>query len=99
MFVGISRIELHVSGARSLKDKRQVVKSLAHKIGHRFNVSVSEIDHHDLCQRGTLAVAHVANNQREVEKVLQKIAVYTEANADAEVVRITDTFFNPEKDF
>ena len=68
MFVGVSRIELHVSGARSLKDKRQVMKSLAHKIGHRFNVSVSEIDHHELWQRGTLAVAHVANNQREVEK-------------------------------
>ena len=99
MFVGVSRIELHVSGARSLKDKRQVMKSLAHKIGHRFNVSVSEVDHHELWQRGTLAVAHVSNNQHEVEKVLQKITAYAEANTVAEVVRCTYSFFDPEKDF
>lgn len=99
MFVGVSRIELHVSGARSLKDKRQVIKSLAHKIGHRFNVSVSEIDHHGLWQWGTLAVAHVANNQKEVEKVLQKVTIFAEANSEAEVVRCSYSFFNPEKDF
>lgn len=99
MFVGVSRIELHISGAQSLKDKRKVIKSLAEKIGHRFNVSVGEIDHHDLWQRGTLAVAHVAVTRRDVEKVLQKITSYTEENADADIVRCTYAFFDPDKDF
>lgn len=98
MFVGVSRIEIYISDARSLKDKRQVMKSLAHKIGHRFNVSVSETDHHDLKQRGTLSVAHVATNQHEVERVLQKITDFAEANTHAEVVRCTYSFINPEKD-
>lgn len=99
MFVGVSRIELHISGATSLKEKRQVMKSLAQRIGHRFNVSVAETEHQDLMQRGTLAVAHVSINRREVEKVLQKITEFAEANARAEVVRCTHTFFDPEKDY
>ena len=99
MFVGVSRIELHISGATSLKEKRQVMKSLAHKIAHRFNVSVAETEHQDLLQRGTLAVAHVSINRREVERTLQKITDYTEANARAEVIRCTHSFFDPDKDY
>ena len=99
MFVGVSRIELHISGATSLKEKRQVMKSLAQRIGHRFNVSVAETDHQDLYQRGTLSVAHVSISQHEVEKVLQKIADFSEANANAEVIRCTHSFFNPDKDY
>ena len=99
MFVGVSRIELHISGATSLKEKRQVMKSLAHKIEHRFNVSVAETEHQDLHQRGTLAVAHVSINQHEAERALQKITDFAEANARAEVIRCTHFFFNPEKDY
>ena len=98
MFVGVSRIEIHISGAQSLKDKRKVIKSLVQRIGNRFNVSVGEIDHHDLWQRGTLAVAHVAADRYEVEKVLKKITSFAEENADAEIVRCTYSFFNPDKD-
>ncbi|HEX21169.1 MAG TPA: DUF503 domain-containing protein [Actinobacteria bacterium] len=99
MFVGVSRIELHISASQSLKDKRRIIKSLAQKISRRFNVSVSEVDHHDLWQRGTLAVAHVAANKKEVEKLIHKITDYAENNSEAEVVRCTYSFFNPEKDF
>lgn len=99
MFVGVSRIELHISGARSLKDKRNIIKSLARKIGYRYNVSVSEVDHHELWQRGTLAVAHVASNRQEVEKLIHKVTNYAADNSEAEVVRCVDLFFNPEKDF
>jgi len=99
VFVGVSRIELHIDGAQSLKDKRRIIKSLADKIGRRFNVSVSEVDHQDLWQRGTLAVAHVAPNRSEVEKLINKVTDYASANSEAEVVRCVDLFFNPAKDF
>ena len=98
MIVGFCKIELHIPQARSLKDKRQVVKSLAHKISHRFNVSVSEIDDHDLWQRGTIGVAHVANNHTAVAKLLQSVAAFAEGISGGEVIRSTCSYYNPEKD-
>ncbi len=98
MIVGVGRIELLLGGAQSLKDKRQVMKSLSSRIARRFNVSVSEIDNHELWQRGTLAVAHVSQTQREVEKLLHKVSAFAESNGHAEVIRCTYTYFNPEQD-
>jgi uncharacterized protein len=98
MIVGVSRIELHIAHARSLKDKRQVIKSLVHRIGHRFNVSVAEIEHHDLWQRATVAVAHVSHTRRDVEIVLNRVAEYAETANGAEVLRAVHSFHDPEHD-
>ncbi len=52
MIVGC-KIELFLPQSRSLKAKRQVLKSLKDRIRNRFNVSIAEVDHQDLGQRGT----------------------------------------------
>ena len=57
--VGVLTLELRLDDAHSLKDKRQIVKSLKDRLRGRFNVSVSEIDYQDLWQRGLVAVATV----------------------------------------
>jgi len=98
MIVGSCRIELFLAGSRSLKDKRQVVKSLTNKISHRFNVSVSEIDHHELHQRGVIGVAHVGRTRSEVERLLNHVARYAENVSREEVVRCVINFHDPEKD-
>jgi hypothetical protein len=53
MTVGVVVWELHIAGCQSLKDKRQVVKSLKDRLHHRFNVSGAETGHHDLHQRAS----------------------------------------------
>ena len=53
------RFDLRIRGCRSLKQKRHVVKALTAAIRQRFNVSVAEVDHQDLWQRATIAVAAV----------------------------------------
>lgn len=98
MIVGVVRIELHIPQARSLKDKRQVIKSLVHKISHRYNVSVSETDNHELWQVGTIAVAHVARRQADVKKLLGSVAAFAEGVSGGEIVRCIYEFYNPEKD-
>lgn len=98
MIVGVSRIDLHIPQARSLKDKRQVVKSLVHRIAHRFNVSVSEIDGHDLWQTGTIAVAHVASSQTDSDRLLRSVTAYAEGISGGEIVRATYSYYNPDKD-
>ena len=57
MLVALQRFDLRIPGCGSLKQKRHVVKSLTGAIRSTFNVSVAEVDHHDLWQRTTIAVA------------------------------------------
>jgi hypothetical protein len=56
-----------------------VVKSLIEKCRHRFNVSVAEVDHQDLHQRTTVAVAVVGNDSRLVNSILDRIIEYLDS--------------------
>ena len=60
MLVALERFDLRIPGCGSLKEKRHVVKTLTNGIRSTFNVSVAEVDHHDLWQRTAIAVAVVA---------------------------------------
>jgi len=71
--VGIVRIELHVPAARSLKDKRQVVRSLKERIRERAGAAVAEVDHHELWQRAALGVAVVAADGARVREQLDDV--------------------------
>lgn len=69
--IGLLTLELHIQAAQSLKDKRQVVRSLKDRIRRRFNVSVAEVDHQSSWQLCTVAVVAVASNKAGVESLLQ----------------------------
>ena len=83
--VGTLTLDLRVSDALTLKDKRQVVKSLLGRVGGRFNVSVAEIDALDDPRRATLAVAAVANCREHVDRVLSAVLAFCESDPRAEV--------------
>ena len=52
MTIGVFSLELHLPMARSLKDKRQVVKRLKQRLRSKLNVAVAETnDHGELWQR------------------------------------------------
>jgi uncharacterized protein YlxP (DUF503 family) len=74
MVIGLLTLELHFPGARSLKDKRQALRSLETKIRNRFNVSVAEVAHQDLWQRAQLAVVSVNTDHGHLEATLQSVA-------------------------
>jgi uncharacterized protein YlxP (DUF503 family) len=74
MVIGLLTLELHFPGARSLKDKRQALRSLETKIKNRFNVSVAEVEHQDLWQRARLAVVGVNTDQGHLESTLSSVA-------------------------
>jgi uncharacterized protein len=69
--IGVLTLELHISDAHSLKDKRHVVKSLKDRLRTKFNVSVAEIDHQDLWQRSVIAAVTVSGDRTRAEQVLQ----------------------------
>ena len=57
MFVGIVRIELHLPGCTSLKDKRSIVRGLKDRIRERLHAAAAEVEFQDLWQRAALGVA------------------------------------------
>jgi len=69
--IGLLSLELHIHAAQSLKDKRQVVRSLKDRIRRRFNVSVAEVDHQSSWRMCTVAIVAVASNKAGVESILQ----------------------------
>ncbi len=74
-------LELHIEAAQSLKDKRQVVRSLKDRLRATFNVSVAELDASNLWNRATLGVVSVSDSRdyldgrmRNVEQAATRIA-------------------------
>lgn len=66
-------MELRIEHAHSLKEKRHVVKSLKDRLRNKFNVSVAEIDDHDLHNSAVVAVAALSSSRDFVEKVLRSV--------------------------
>ena len=86
MVIGLLTLELHFPGARSLKDKRQVLRGLVGRIRKRFNVSVAEVEHQDLWQRARVAVVSVNTDHGHLEATLQSVAGEAASTRDAELV-------------
>lgn len=73
MLIGLTTFELHLPHARSLKEKRKVVKSLVDRIHSRFRVSVLEAEHHDLHQRTQIAVAMLGRTEADIDRIMNDI--------------------------
>jgi hypothetical protein len=86
MFVGIVRIELHIPGSSSLKEKRSVIQGLKERIRHRVHAAVAEVDHQDLWQRAALGVAVVSGSHHHVDELLQSVRNLVNATHGAELL-------------
>jgi uncharacterized protein len=71
--VGVLTLELRLENSFSLKDKRQVVRSLKDRLRRKFNVAVAEIDYQELWQRAALAAVTVSSDRSYAEKLLQSV--------------------------
>jgi len=74
-------VEISIPHAQSIKDRRQVVRSIKDKLRHSFNVSVAELDNANLWNRATLGVvalsgsaAYLAGQMQEVDKAIHRLA-------------------------
>ncbi len=74
MVIGLLMLDLHFPGARSLKDKRQALRSLETRLRNHFNVSLAEVEHQDLWQRARLAVVSVNTDQAHLDATLSSVA-------------------------
>ena len=96
MVVGILRIELFMDGNRSLKEKRQTLKSLIHRAKSRYsNISIAEVDSNDLWQKATIGICIISNEKRHVNSILDQVADFIDStgiirmgNKELEIINI-----------
>jgi uncharacterized protein len=87
-------LELRIEHAQSLKDRRQVVRSMKDQLKQSFNVSVAEMDEAVQWQTATLGVAAISRSRdylhglmEEVERAARRMA--NELGAD-----LADSFWD-----
>jgi uncharacterized protein len=73
MFIGIGRFELFIPASGSLKDKRQVTRSVTMHVRSKFNVAMAEVDHQNLWQRAAFGVSCVSETGGQCRKILQEV--------------------------
>jgi len=80
MVVGIMTVELSLGDIFTLKEKRQIVKSVIERIKSRYNVSIAEVDMLDVKRRAVIGMACVSNSQQLVDRQLDLILNFLESD-------------------
>jgi uncharacterized protein YlxP (DUF503 family) len=86
MHTGTLKVRLLVRESRSLKDKRQVVRSITDRLRNGFNVSVAEVDEHDHRQLAVLGVAMVGGEVAHIKGAFEQIIAALRAHPVAEFI-------------
>ncbi len=83
MFVVVTRCELHLPGAGSLKEKRAVLNRLKDRLRAAASAAVAEVDHADLWQRAALGLAVVSGSAGHAEEVMNALRGIVEREPQA----------------
>ena len=73
MHIAALRVRLEITSSLTLKEKRQVIRSLLDRIRSRFNVSAAEIGENDSIRYAELAAAAVANDRPFLDRMMAKV--------------------------
>jgi uncharacterized protein len=90
-------LEIRIEAAHSLKDKRQVVRSVKDGLRSHFNVAAAELDPSEAWQRATLGVVSISGSRSYLEGLMHNVerhAVRTANNCGGEVVDSFLDFFS-----
>ena len=86
MFVGIGYVKIKIYEAYSLKDRRQVVRSVTQKIVKRHNLSVASLDDGSLWNLAELGIAGVSSSSKILESMYQQVGHILDEDHRFEVV-------------
>jgi uncharacterized protein len=78
MVIGVCQITLHLPECHSLKEKRQIVKSIIARVHNQFEVAVAEVENNNLWQIATLGMSCVSNSGQRASEVLARVQNYIE---------------------
>jgi hypothetical protein len=89
MVVALAVFDFHLPACRGLKEKRAFLRPLKSRLRGGFEISASEVAHHDLLQRSAVGVAAVGPDRSALEPLLGRVVAYVEGWAEESGVELT----------
>ena len=80
MVIGLCTLEINIPTATSLKEKRQIIRSVTARLRNEFNISVAEVDHLDRWQSAVIAAVTVSGDKDYAHALLTRVALWVEHN-------------------
>jgi uncharacterized protein YlxP (DUF503 family) len=78
MVIGICSITLHLPQSHSLKEKRQIIKSVIARVRNQFEVAIAEVDENDRWQIAKLGISCVSNSSQHASEIIVHVRNYIE---------------------
>jgi len=85
-------LELHIEAAQSLKDKRQVLRSLKDRLRGSFNVSVAELDPSPVWNRATIGVVSISDSRDYLDGLMKNVERAATRIANNHGADVADSF-------
>ena len=98
MTIGVGRITLYLEGSSSLKEKRQVVRSLTQRVRNQFNAGIAEVADLGDMRVATLGVVCVSNSGAHASEMLSTIIAFIERRVEMGVLGEVETELIPYGD-
>ncbi len=95
MVIGVCQITLHLPDSHSLKDKRQIIKSVMARVRNHFEVAIAEVEEQERWQIAVLGVCCVSNSGQHADEVLGHVRRYIEeTRPDIQVSNVESEIIN-----
>jgi uncharacterized protein len=92
MPIAFLTLEIHIEAAQSIKDRRQVVRSLKDRLRTSFNVSIAELDSAELWNRATIGVVSISPSRDYLDGLMKKVESAATRIANNNGADVADSF-------
>jgi uncharacterized protein len=92
MPIAFLTLELHIEAAQSLKDKRQVARSLKDRLRASFNVSVAELEASPVWNRATIGVVSISDSRDYLDGLMKNVERTSMRIANNHGAEVADSF-------
>ena len=92
MPIAFLTLELHIEAAQSIKDRRQVVRSLKDHLRTSFNVSVAEMDGAELWNRATIGIVSISASRDYLDGLMKNVEDAATRIANNHGAQLADSF-------
>jgi uncharacterized protein YlxP (DUF503 family) len=92
MPIAFLTLELHIEAAQSIKDRRQVVRSMKDHLRTSFNVAVAEMDGAELWNRATLGIVSISASRDYLAGLMKNVEDAATRIANNHGAQLADSF-------
>jgi len=86
LIIGVMKVELYMNDVFSLKEKRQIIKSIIERIKAKFKISVAEVSQNDIWKNAIIGVSVVSNDKTNVESIINKVFNFIENDSRIDII-------------